>query len=486
LKTISILKHLTILLILIFLTINLYSCKENLKLNNNLYTKEPIEFWLTDSNNNIKFVKQETNIDTGRIQNQGHEIISINSNKIYQTMDGFGFALTGGSAFHINNLSPDKKSKLLTELFDTTHMNIGVSYLRISIGASDLDPYVFSYNDLDSGQTDIEMTNFTLEEDKKHLIPVLKEILKIIPNIKILASPWSPPAWMKTNNSSIGGSLKPEYYEAYSNYFIKYLKNMNAEGITIDAITIQNEPLHSNNNPSLLMLPGEQANFIKGYLGPSFQTNNLKTKIIIYDHNADRIDYPISILNDSEARQYIDGSAFHLYGGDINDLSNIRMAHPDKNLYFTEQWIGAPGNLSEDLRWHARNLLIGASRNWCKTIIEWNLAADENQDPHTPGGCTECLGAITISNNNYIKNPGFYIIAHIAKYVRPGSKRIYSTTSPTLPNVSFLRNDNKIVTIVLNDSNSEIYFNIEHNEKYINSKLSSGALGTYIWDIEQL
>ena len=469
---------------IIILCFIILTCKKEPSIEYNLMSNVAIEFWLTDPNNNIKFLKQSDGVNLGQIDNQDFQTITINSNEIYQTIDGFGFALTGGSAFHIFNLSTQKRSQLLTELFDTTNNNIGISYLRISIGSSDLDRYVFSYNDLNPGEIDPELNNFTIEEDKKYLIPVLKEILEIIPNIKILASPWSPPAWMKTNNNSIGGSLKPEFYEAYANYFIKYINSMADEGINIHAITIQNEPLHPHNNPSLLMLPEEQTDFIKNHLGPSFLNNNINTKIIIYDHNADQIDYPISILNDEEARGYIDGSAFHLYGGDINNLNSVHNAHPDKNLYFTEQWISAQGNFSEDLKWHARNLLIGASRNWCKTIIEWNLAADENQEPYTPGGCKKCLGAITISNDNYNKNTGFYLIAHIAKYVRPGSKRVYSTTSLKLPNVSFLRNDNKLVIIVLNDSNSKTYFNINHGSFYMNSELSAGALGTYVWDYE--
>lgn len=483
--------HFTILicivkkLILFLLLLSFFSCKEDIldnKISNNI---ELIEFWLSDPEKDIRFLKQTTNIDTGYVQNSHYETITINSDGIYQTMDGFGFALTGGSAYHIHNLSTEKKTQLLTELFDSSGTNIGVSYIRLTVGASDLDQYVYSYNDLEPGQTDINMNYFSLEEDRKYVIPVMKEILQILPHIKILASPWSPPAWMKTNNSSIGGNLKPEFYEAYSKYLVKYIEHMALEGIIIDAITIQNEPLHPHNNPSMLMLAEEQTNFIKYYLGPIFEAKNIKTKIIIYDHNADKIDYPISILDDQDAREYIDGSAFHLYAGDINDLSSVHMAHPDKNLYFTEQWIGAPGNFSEDLKWHVRYLLIGASRNWCKTIIEWNLAADENQEPHTPGGCNECLGAVTVSNNSYTKNPGYYIIAHIAKFVRPGSKRIFSTTSPNLPNVSFLRNDNKLVTIVLNDHDSDIYFNLKHNDHYINSKLSSGAVGTYIWDKNQ-
>ena len=172
-----------------------------------------------------------------------------------------------------------------------------------------------------------------------------------------MGSPWSPPAWMKSNRKSIGGSLKPEFYGAYAKYFVKYIQGMKAEGIRIDAITVQNEPLHPGNNPSLLMQAPEQAKFIRNHLGPAFKQAGLNTKIIIYDHNCDRPDYPISILNDADARKYVDGTAFHLYAGKIDAVSAVHEAHPDKNLYFTEQWIGAPGNLRGDLAWHTRELI---------------------------------------------------------------------------------------------------------------------------------
>ena len=372
---------------------------------------------------------------------------------------------------------------LLTELFDYSDNNIGVSYLRVSIGASDLDAEVFSYNDLPAGQIDVNMEQFSLDKDREHVIPVLKEILAINPNIKILGSPWSPPIWMKTNNNSVGGSLKEEYYDAYALYFVKYIQGMAEEGITIDAITIQNEPLHPGNNPSCYMEAADQANFIKNSLGPAFQNAGITTKIIIYDHNADRTDYPISILDDAAARQYIDGSAFHLYGGSINDLSEVHDAHPDKNLYFTEQWIGAPGNFSGDLIWHVRELIIGGTRNWCKTVIEWNLAADLNLEPHTPGGCTQCLGALTISGDSFQRNPAYYIIAHSSKFVRPGSKRIQSTMTYELQNVAFKTPDNKYVIIVLNNGSSEKSFNVTIDGKTFNSSLSAGSVGTYVWKI---
>lgn len=268
-------------------------------------------------------------------------------------MEGFGFTLTGGSALLINRMPAPERTALLQELFGTEGNQIGISYLRLSIGASNLSDRVFTYNDLPAGQTDPDLTKFSLEPERADLLPVLKEILTINPKIKILGSPWSLPAWMKTNNHSKGGSLKPEWYNAYARYFVKYIQGMAAEGISIDVITIQNEPLHPGNNPSLLMLPQEQANFIK-HLGPAFQKANIKTKIILYDHNADRPDYPISILNDPAARKYVNGSAFHLYGGAIKALTSVHHAHPDKHLYFTEQWIGAPGNFPGDLAWHVK------------------------------------------------------------------------------------------------------------------------------------
>ena len=462
-----------------------FSCKNEgeVHINKNL-NAENVEFWLSDQSVSKIFSKQTTGVDTGRVYQSVSKNIIIDTSQVYQEMDGFGFALNGGSAMHIFNMDHSSRSALLNELFGSDENSIKASYLRVSIGSSDLDEYPFSYNDLPDGQTDIEMNNFDLGYDKLYLIPVLKEIIEISPDIKIMASPWSPPVWMKTNKSTVGGSLLTEYYDAYALYFVKYIQSMHDEGIEIDAITIQNEPLHDGNNPSMHMSSSEQALFISQSLGPLFLQNQIETKIIIYDHNADRIDYPISVLNDFSARQYIEGSAFHLYGGDINDLSLLKSLHPDKNLYFTEQWVGAPGDLYGDLRWHIRNLIIGASRNWCKTVIEWNLASDDKQKPHTEGGCSSCLGAVTIKNNNVLRNTAYYVIAHASKFIPPGSVRVYSSSTSSLPNVAFITPENKIVTVVLNDSNDKVIFNIALENNYMHSTLNAGAIGTYIWKIK--
>ncbi|RXF71294.1 glycoside hydrolase family 30 protein [Arcticibacter tournemirensis] len=439
-----------------------------------------ITLWLTNPDKSALFQKQNITLNFGSSTNQ-NPIISVDDSQTFQTMDGFGYSLTGGSAMHIYRMEKSTRAALLDELFKSDGNNIGVSYLRISIGASDLDDRTFSYNDLPAGETDPELKKFSLAPDKTYLIPLLKEILAINPDIKILGSPWSPPAWMKTNNSPKGGSLKPEWYGTYANYFVKYIEGMKAEGIRVDAITVQNEPLHPGNNPSLLMVADAQAEFVKNHLGPAFKGAGIDTKIIIYDHNADRPDYPISILNDPEAKKYIDGSAFHLYGGKIEALSDVHSAHPDKSLYFTEQWIGAPGNFPDNLQWHTRELIIGATRNWCKTVLEWNLAADSKWEPHTDGGCTECLGALTITGNTVVRNPAYYIIAHASKFVRPGSVRIGSTLNVNLPNVAFKTPAGNKVLIVLNNSNDDQRFNIRFAGKSVGTLLKAGAVGTYIW-----
>jgi glucosylceramidase len=411
------------------------------------------ELWVTMPDKSMLFKKQSSLSNQSKSE---HVTLNINPAKTYQEMDGFGYTLTGGSAMHISAMDAASRAALLQELFGTGANDIGVSYLRISVGASDLDEQVFSYNDLPAGQTDTNMEKFDLGYDKKYLIPVLQEILKINPAIKILGSPWSPPVWMKTDGDTRGGSLKPEYYAAYAKYLVKYIQEMKKNGIVIDALTVQNEPLHPGNNPSLLMLAEDQKVFVRDFMGPAFQKNSIKTKIIVYDHNADRPDYPISILNDKEAAKYIDGSAFHLYGGTIDALSTVHDAHPTKNLYFTEQWVGAPGKFKKELDWHIENLIIGAPRNWCKTVLEWNLAADEKQDPHTDrGGCDRCLGAVTITGNKVTREPAYYIIAHASKFVRPGSVRIDSDTISGLPNVAYKTPAGNIVLIIQNTSGEE-------------------------------
>jgi len=482
-KTIEIMSKSYIITMLVSVLFSYQSCQN---IDDNFNTVPPpmqdmvdVDFFLTRADQSTLFAKQETGVSP--FNDNTNFSINVSDGTTYQEIDGFGYSLTGGSALHINNMSASSRSALLNELFKWDDNNIGVSYLRISMGSSDLDVAPFSYNDLSSGETDVDMSNFSINKDKENLIPVLKEILAINPNIKIAASPWSAPTWMKTNQSTVGGSLRTEYYDAYATYFVKYIEAMAAEGITINAIIPQNEPLNATNNPSMVMEASEQANFIKNQLGPAFQTAGLTTKIIAYGHNPDRTDFPISVLNDAQANPFIDGSAFHLYAGRIDNLSLVHNAHPDKNIYFSEQWVSANEAFSDALKWHARELLVGAPRNWSKTVLEWNLAADANQDPHTDGGCTECLGALTIEGNNVTRNVAYYIIAHASKYVRPGSVRITSNNSTELPNIAYKTPTGNIVVIVLNNTGTKKDFNIKVSDKPISASLDAGAIGTFIW-----
>lgn len=432
------------------------------------------EKWVTKLDKSKLLEKQKQTVVFSK-NNENIPTIFVDDSKRFQTIDGFGYTLTSGSATLINQLKD--KNKLLDELFGKADYSIGVNYLRVSVGASDLSDHAYSYSE----SKDLNLKNFSLKEDEKDLIPVLKEIIKINPKIKILASPWSPPTWMKSNNNSMGGNLLPEFYQVYANYLVKYIKEMKKHGIVIDALTIQNEPLHPGNNPSLLMLPNEQANFIKHNLGPTFLKNGIKTKIIIYDHNADRPDYPISILNDPAARKFIDGSAFHLYGGSVETIGEVHEAHPDKNLYFTEQWIGHPSNFGGDLAWHIKNLIIGATRNWCKTVLEWNLAINPQLNPHTDGGCTACLGAITIDQDKIERNAAYYIIGHASKFVPTNSKRIASNTVLNLQNVAFKTPEGKTVLIVINDSDKSVDFLIGSKRKMAKETIEAGSVVSYVW-----
>ncbi len=408
--------------------------------------------------------------------------IDVNDDQQYQPIDGFGFALTGGSAQLLMRMDPAQRGALLREVFATSGEDIAVSYLRVSIGSSDMNANVYSYDDLPEGQTDVKMAKFSLSPDRTDVIPVLKEILAINPHIRILGSPWSAPAWMKTNQNSKGGTLKPEFYGAYAEYFVKYIQGMKSEGISIDAVTVQNEPLNPKNTPSMVVFAAQEDTFIAKYLGPAFQRAGIDTKILLYDHNADAPSYPLSILADHEASRFVDGIAFHLYGGDVSTLTKVHDEYPNKNLYLTEQSVteapGDPLGIAAAVSW----VMIGATRNWSRNVLLWNLAADPNNGPHTNnGGCTGCRGAITLDGNKVIRNVAYYTVAHFSKFVPPGSVRIGSNELEQLGDVAFRTTDGKIVLVVSNTANFATTVNVRYHGKVFATTLPEESVGTYVW-----
>ncbi|MRX37871.1 glucosylceramidase [Flavobacterium sp. LC2016-23] len=438
------------------------------------------ELWMTTTDETSKLQKQNDLVFNTEIN--FNQTIEVNPSQKFQTIQGFGFSLTGGSAQAILKLDKAKKEALLQELFSGKKEAIGLSYLRISIGASDLNEKVFSYDDMPEGQTDLKLEHFNLGPDLQDVVPLLKEILAINPKIKIMGSPWSPPVWMKDNGSSKGGSLQPQYYQVYAEYFVKYIQAMKSHGIVIDAITPQNEPLHPGNNPSMYMTALQQAEFIKTNLGPAFAKAKIKTKIVVYDHNCNKPEYPLTILEDPKALPFVAGSAFHLYEGDISALSKVHDAYPDKDVYFTEQYTGSGSSFESDLKWSVKNVVIGSMRNWSVNALSWGLANDEYYKPFTPGGCSTCKGALMIDQNQNIKREvGYYIIAHASKFVPEGSVRIASNVPGNLYNAAFKTPSGKIVLLVENDGTIAETFNIKYNQKQISTTLNAGAVATYVW-----
>ena len=413
----------------------------------------------------------------GEKQMDGNIHVVVDPGRTFQVMEGFGGTMTGGSAQHLMSLSEGRRSEVFDELFGTKPGQIGMSYLRVSVGASDLDEEVWSYGDLPEGVAeDLSLDYFDLNRDTKYLVPVLEEAFKRSPDLGLMASPWSAPVWMKDNKKSKGGSLLPRYEEVYAQYLVRHLQEMNALGIEVDALTVQNEPLHPGNNPSMLMRADQQARFIGQYLGPMITEVGLKTKILAYDHNADRPDYPLEVLGDSMAYPYVAGSAFHLYGGNIEALSEVHEAYPEKDIYFTEQWIGAPGNFAGDFAWHMKNLFIGAPNNWSKTVLEWNIASDSQWRPFTPGGCTQCLGVLTIEGDQLVRNPAYYLIGQIAPYARPGAHRISTEGPKDIPQVAFKNADGSVVVLVLWEGKGATEINVlVFGENYTVNMPSAGA-----------
>jgi glucosylceramidase len=438
--------------------------------------------WLTSPDKSSLVAQQSNGIEFSHPK-KDVPTIAVDDAKKFQTIDGFGFALTGGSAQLLMHMSAPARASLLKQLFSTDGDSIGVSYLRVSIGSSDMNAKVYSYDDMPAGETDPTLTKFSLAPDEVEVIPALKEILALNPKIKILGSPWSAPAWMKTNDKSKGGALKPEYYKAYAQYFVKYVEGMKAAGITIDAITVQNEPLNPKNTPSMVVFAKQEDKFIKDALGPAFKKAHIRTKILLYDHNPDVTSYALSILKDPDASKYVDGSAWHLYGGEISALTEVHDAFPDKNIYFTEQSIGyGHHETSLDISEPVSQVVIGATRNWSKNVLLWNLAADPEDGPHTnDGGCTSCVGAITLDGDNVTLNVAYYVIAQVSKFVPPGSVRVDSNDLEQLANVAFRTPDGKMVLIVSNTGNFPTTFNVSYHGKAMTATLPEGDVATYVW-----
>ncbi len=407
--------------------------------------------------------------------------IEVDDSKTFQPIEGFGFSLTGGSAYLLSGLPPAARADLLKELFAPTPEALGLSCLRLSIGASDLGRKDFSYWHVRRGTVDPDLALFDLHAGDREVVPMLQEILTVNPDIKIIAAPWSAPPWMKSNGSYIGGHLRQDCYLAYARYFARYVEAMREHGIHVSAVSPQNEPQNPRNEPSMVMSAVEQADFIKNHLGPALRKSAPDTEILCWDHNCDGIDFPLAVLADEEARAYISGVAWHLYNGTPDAMSYVHDQYPAQKVYFTEQWVSAREDFMTPLRWHTRNVIVGALRNGSRTAMEWNLASDPEHSLHSKLGAVGALGGITIGPQ-IVRNVGYYLMAHSAKYIRPGSTRIHSTEPERLLNVACLTPDKQLVMVVLNDSTEAKRFAIRHNGASVPMELNAGDVATLRWN----
>jgi glucosylceramidase len=415
-------------------------------------------------------------------------VITVDEKTRYQQMDGFGGSLTDSSAWLIwNKLSASQQTTLMQELFSPSN-GIGISFLREPMGATDFSASGnYSYDDVPAGKTDPNLTNFSVAHDVAYIIPLVKQALAINPDIKVVALPWSPPAWMKTTTTMNGGNMIAADFPSLAQYFIDFVQAYQQQGIPIYALSVQNEPRYTTTGyPTESLTADDESTFIGNYLGPALSKAGLaNVKIFAYEHNWDDTAYPEVVLG-SSAAQYLAGTSFHCYAGDPSAQSTVKSAFPAKDIWFTECSGITPTKFASDLVWNAEHLLIGATRNWARSVSIWNLALDQNSGPKN-GTCSNCRGVVTIDDSvspaHITFNVEYYILGHLGKFVLSGAHRIDSNTfgKGSIEDVAFQNPDGSIVLLVLNSASSVGAFTVTFKDHSFNYSLPAGALATFRW-----
>lgn len=427
---------------------------------------QTIDLWHTSGSGSERLEYSTESFGTS----SGTSTITIDESSTYQTIDGFGYTLTQASAKVISEMSATERSSLLNVIYGSEGLDINI--VRLGIGATDLGDYAYSYHDDESG-------SFSLDgPDMTYTIPILQEILAIDPDIKILATPWSAPAWMKTNNSLRGGELDLAHYADYAQYWVNYMNAMRNLGIEIWAVTPQNEPENAHNTPSMVFTKETELDFVNNHMGPALREANFNCKILAFDHNCDNADFPTHVASNSS---YVDGSAFHLYdgGANISAMSTVYNA-TGKDVYFTEQYTGAGMSFSGDLAWHTEKVMIGSLNNYSKIALEWNLATDPNSGPFIPGTCETCQGAITLDGDNATKNVSYYIAGQMSKVIKKDAVRIGSTGDNTnLVHTAAINPDGSIALVVLNKGGAPTTFNVDYNDAIFDYTLAGGDVVSF-------
>lgn len=455
-----------------------------------------VSIFVTTADLSNDLAKQAVDFSTS--SNMSPTTITLDPTQRYQAMDGFGAAITGSTSYNLMQMSTQDRTKFLKETFSESE-GYGHSYIRVAIGCSDFSLSEYSLCD----NPGIE--NFALQsEERDYVIPILKEILAINPSIKIIGSPWTPPRWMKVNNLTdrqphnawTSGHLNPAYYLDYGLYFVKWIQALEAEGIPIYAVTPQNEPLNRGNSASLFMGWQEQQAFIKEGLGPRLRDADLETKIYVFDHNynydnmADQNDYPVNIYQDEVAASFVAGAAYHNYGGNRQELLDIRQQRPDKELIFTETSIGTWNdgrNLATRLMDDMEEVALGTVNNWCKAVIVWNLMLDSERGPNRDGGCQTCYGAVDINKNDYQtirRNSHYYLISHLSAVVKPGATRIGTSgyTAAGITYAAFENPDGSYAAVLLNKTDEKKRIVLADGTHHFSYEVPAKSVVSYRWN----
>ncbi len=446
-----------------------------------------VQAWVTTADQS-RLLKREADVSFGTAAPRAIRI-EVDPGRRYQEMIGFGASVTDSSAWLIENrLNDVQRVALLKEIFGREG-GLGLSFTRISIGASDFSLTHYSLDDPPGGTPDPGLAHFSIEPNRAYLLPILRAARALNPDLRIVASPWSPPGWMKTSGSMVRGRLLPEAQPALANYLVRFVDAYAAEGVPIFALTLQNEPaFEPGDYPGMKLDAQERANIIGHYLGPALAQRAGPPLILDWDHNWDMPRSPLEVLADPVAAPFVAGVAWHCYKGEVKAQTPVHDAHPDKDAYLTEcsggnwapKWAGS-------LHWFTSELIIGSTRGWSRGVVLWNLALDERHGPHA-GGCTNCRGVVTIDSATgaVTRNVEYYVLAHASRFVRPGAHRIESTSDVKgLESVAFQNADDRsMALIVLNGARRQRQFSVRVAGRSFAYTLPAGAVVTFVWNLE--
>jgi glucosylceramidase len=406
--------------------------------------------WVTSADQTQKLSEQPLQKPAGAAV--GDEAVTIDTSRHFQKMHGFGAAITDASAQVLSSLPDDKRRAIMAELFGRANGGLGLSFTRLTVGASDFSNRDYSYDDTPGNVADPELRYFSIAPAERYVMPRVREALAINPDLLVMISPWSAPAWMKTSKSLIKGQLVPQYYPAFATYLARTVQAFGREGVPVSMLTIQNEPnFEPDNYPGERVEPVQRAQIIGRFVGPTFQRLGIRTEILDWDHNWDHPEMPRAVLSDPVARRYIAGVAWHCYAGDVTAQTPVHDAFPDKDAWLTEcSGGGWSPNYAEVLGWMTDQLVIGAANNWSRGTLLWNLTLDPQHGPHT-GGCEDCRGVVTIdpATGAITRNVEYYVLGHASRYVLPGAYRVAATRrGEGVEAAAFLNSDGSRVAIV--------------------------------------